>query len=116
MKKLILVLAVMLLVFGGKAWALPDNLSPVELSGSQVIKATSGVVYMVSVNYIGVTVGDSVQILDGGSGGTARMRCVASSVSGNCTIPLTVGAYMATGIYYKENKTSGNFYTDVQYF
>jgi hypothetical protein len=115
MKKMFLVLVLMFLI-APKVWALPDNLSPVELSGSQVIKATSGVVYMVSVNYAGVTVGDSIQILDGGSGGTPRMRCIASSVSGNCTIPLTVGAYMATGIYYKENKTSGTFYTDVQYF
>lgn len=97
-------------------WALPDNVTPLEVTGSQVIKATGGFVYSINVNYAGVTAGDKVQILDGGSGGTSRLTCTASGTNGNCSIYLTVGAAFPTGIFYKETKTGGAFTTDIQYF
>lgn len=124
MKKSILFL-LLLILYTPMAWALPDQTQPVEITSSQgskiAIKTTNGTVYMISVNYAGVTAGDKVQIVDGasltdGSGGTIRLTCIASGANGNCTVPLTVGAYFGTNIYLKETRTGGNFTTDVQYF
>ena len=118
MKKLLLILAFLavsasLIV---RAWALPDNIVPSEYSGSQSLKQTGGVVYGVNVNYIGVTAGDKVQLIDGGAGGTVRFTCVASAANGSCPSNYTAGAMFTTNIYLKETKTGGNFYTDIQIF
>ena len=112
MKKLLLVLGLIFLC--GKAWAMPDYVTSSEYSGSQAITTAPTTVYMFAVSYIGVTVGDKIQLLDGGSGGTVRLTCVASSVNGTCNSPLTVGSPFLTSLYYKETKTSGTFYTDIQ--
>lgn len=115
MKKLLLILLTVV-VSASLVWALPDQTQPVEVSGSQTIKTTSGTVYMISVNFAGVTAGDKVQIIDGGASGTIRLTCVAGAANGTCAVPLTVGAYFGTNIYYKETKSGGTFSTDVQFF
>lgn len=115
MKRMIVVLALML-VLSGKAWALPDNVQPSEYTGSQQIKTKPATIYSVNVNYIGVTAGDKVQMLDGGASGTIRFTCVASSANGTCPSNFTVGALFQTDVYLKESKSGGNFYTDIQMF
>jgi hypothetical protein len=119
MKKLFLLIAVMMFL-GSRAWALPDNVSATEYSGSQSIKATGGSVFWVNVNAAGVTAGDKVQLLDGGASGTVRWTCIVSTgnATGNqpCTSS-TVADYFGTSIYLKETKAGGGtFYTDIQLF
>lgn len=117
MKKLIVILAIVLMLGPAKVWALPDVAMPLEVTGSQQIKAKSGVVYSVTMNYIGVTAGDKIQLKDAPTNtGNVLFTCVASSANGNCTSNFTVGAYFSTGIWYQETKSGGNIYTDIQYF
>lgn len=117
MKNLLLSLF-LIAVTASIVWALPDNVTSTEVSnGSVLIKNKGGFVYSLNVNYIGVTAGDKVQLVDGQDGtGTPSITCVAASASGNCSIPLTVGAVFNSGIYYKETKSGGNFISDIQYF
>ncbi len=99
------------------AWALPDRVQPSEYSGSQTIKSTGGDVYSIIVNAINVTLGDMVQFLDGGSSGTVRYTCIASTVNWTCRDDFTAAALFNSSIYLKETKQgAGSFKTDVQYF
>lgn len=120
MKKLLLVFLACVCT-ASLVWALPDQTRPIEFNGSNIVKTTGGTVYMILVNYKGVTTGDLVQIIDGanatnGVGGTVRLTCVASGTNGTCEVPLTVGAVFDNNIYYKETKSGGNFFSDIQYF
>ncbi len=116
-KWIFLLIAVCLIPFAINAWALPDNVQPSEYSGSQSVKSIPGTVYSANVNYKGVTAGDTVQLLDGGSSGTVRITCTASAANGTCPNHYTVGALFQTNIYLKETKAgSGTFATDIQFF
>lgn len=116
MKKLFLLLALM--VLASNSWATPDQAKPVEVSGSQAIKASAGMVYSVSMSYIGATAGDNIKLKDSLSDtGNILFTCVASASSGTCISNFTVAAYFGTGIYYKESKTgAATIVTDIQYF
>ncbi len=115
MKRIIAVLVLMLLL-SVKAWALPDAVQPSEYSGSQQVKTKPVTVYSATVSYVGVTAGDYVQLLDGGSSGKARSLCVASTANGTCPNKYIVGALFQTDLYLKESKSGGTFYTDIQLF
>lgn len=121
MRKWILLLVMVALIpLTNKAWALPDRAAAQEYSGSQTVKATGGDVFWVSINSNGVTAGDKVQLVDGGTGGTVRWSCIVST--GNTTgnqpcVSSTVANYFGTNIYLKETKAGGGtFFTDIQYF
>lgn len=115
MKKI--VLALLLCLISIRAWALPDQVSSTEYIGNTQVKFTSGTVFAVHVNYIGVTAGDFIRLIDSNtSSGTIRYTCVASTTSGTCGDPLNVAMYFGTSILYTESKSGGQFRTDIQYF
>lgn len=118
MKRIILVLG--FLVICGRAWATPDMAMSTEYSGSQQIKSSSGVVYSVNVNYVGVVAGDVIQLQDsiGPSSLYTRFTCTASATAGTCVSPVSIPAYyFGTGIYYNETPGHpGTFKTDIQSF
>lgn len=118
MKKLLLGFILTMMILGAsQAWAVPDQVSSNEYSGNTLVKSTSGTVFSVHVNYIGVTAGNSIALIDSTtSSGTVRFTCTAATTSGTCDAPLRVASYFGTAILYTESKSGGTFKTDIQYF
>lgn len=121
MKKLFSVLCVVVSVFiilNTKVWALPDQVQPKEYSGSQTVKSTPATVYSAIVSYVGVTVGDKVQLKDATTDtGNVRFTCVAATANGTCVNNYVSAAFFDTAVYLKETKAgSGTFFTDIQMF
>lgn len=116
MKKFLLFLMIVF-ALGVNAWALPDRIASSEYTVPTQIKSGPGDIYSVHVNYVGVTAGNKIQLIDGTtSSATVRYTCVASATSGTCNALLTVAMYFGTAILYTESKSGGTFTTDIQYF
>lgn len=113
-----ILLAIMISLISYNAWAsCPDVLAPTEYTGSQSVKATSGVVCSVTMSYSGVAAGDKIQLYDNTSAsGTIRLTLIASASAGTIIKQYPFGAYFGTGIYYKENNHAGTITTDIQSF
>ena len=81
MKKIILVLA--LLVFSGRAWALPDNVISQQYNSDTEIKSSSGYVYNAVVTFVGGAAGDEAWLWDATTAQTAAQSISTGTGPGN---------------------------------
>lgn len=118
MKKQILTLTLLfLLALTPFSYALPDFMTPTTKTSDAQVKATTGIVYGVIVSFAGVTAGDKIEIKNStDNSGTSQITVIAPAANGTIVVPLPVGTYFATAIYYDETKSGGTFTTQIQYF
>jgi len=113
MKKLLLVMALMLL--SGIAWANTDNLASSEYSASGQVSAAQGIVCAVTFTDIGGTAGDKMQLLNSTtSSGNSEITMTAATANATVVQSFSPCVYFSTGIYLVKTG-SGTYAVDVQY-
>lgn len=104
-------------LFQGKAFAIPDQFTPLVETADAQVKATAGTVYEVDVAYAGVTAGDKIELKNStDSSGTANLTIIAPAANGTFVYTPPSGLIFTTAIYYDETKSGGTFKTTIKVF
>lgn len=82
----------------GRVYITEHGHTATQVTADGNIKASPGTLYTLIVSGIGVTIGDKVEIKDGGAGGTVKFTVVFSAANETLIVPCQAIAF-ATNIY-----------------
>jgi len=72
------------------------------------VKATAGIIHAISVSFVGVTIGDKIEVKNSAdNSGTALITLVATAANQTIQLPGDTGVIFDVGIYYDVTLSGG---------